>query len=146
MDTNKWKTVSGMIREFPNGSLITRRRGNGEYYYYTHRDNGKVVSTYLGTSESVDKDAVLAEMEQQKRMLAYEKGIEEFRTKRSPEARRINADYLHRVYERTKTLEFYDIPDLMDMAQTPEEAEFFRMIAEYVLRQKQNLAVCECRF
>lgn len=56
------------------------------------------------------------------------------------------AETLHELYNQCKSINFDESYDLLKEAQDKEEAEFFRLVTDYVLRQKQKIVIAEKRF
>ena len=56
------------------------------------------------------------------------------------------AETLHELYNQCKSINFDESYDLLKEAQDKEEAEFFRLVTDYVLRQNQKIVITEKRF
>ena len=56
------------------------------------------------------------------------------------------AEAMHDLYIKCKNLNFDDSPELEVTLESEEEAEFFRLITDFVLQQKQKKAIEEKRF
>lgn len=50
------------------------------------------------------------------------------------------------LYIRAQEINFDDTPSLDAMAETKEEEDFYRMVADFILQQKQKKAIKENRF
>ena len=57
-----------------------------------------------------------------------------------------NKEALHQLYSQCKKINFDESYDLIASAEDSDEADFFRMATELVLKQKQRKAVEENRF
>lgn len=57
-----------------------------------------------------------------------------------------NKEALHQLYAQCKNINFDESYDLIASAQDSDEADFFRMATDLVLKQKQRKAVEENRF
>ncbi len=55
-------------------------------------------------------------------------------------------EILHELYEQCKKIEFNETSDIMSMAETTEEKNFFNLITDYILQQKQKKVIEEKRF
>lgn len=56
------------------------------------------------------------------------------------------AEALHELYNQCKTIEFDESYELLKAAKNKEEEEFFRVITDFILCQKQRAAIEEKRF
>ena len=56
------------------------------------------------------------------------------------------AQKLHELYEECKRMNFTDSSDLVDSAQTAEEADFFDKVCDIILQQKQDKVIETKRF
>lgn len=56
------------------------------------------------------------------------------------------ADTLHELYCQCKNINFDESYDLLKEAKDKEEEEFFRVITDFVLQQKQKIVITEERF
>lgn len=56
------KSYEEMLQKLPRGSIFVRKMGNSYFVYRKRKENGKVVSEYLGNSldESVQKQIELS--------------------------------------------------------------------------------------
>lgn len=57
-----------------------------------------------------------------------------------------NKEALHQLYAQCKSINFDESYDLIASAEDSDEADFFRMATDLVLKQKQKKAVEENRF
>lgn len=57
-----------------------------------------------------------------------------------------NAEALHQLFAQCQKVNFDESYDIIASAQSPEEADFFRMATDLILKQKQKKAVDENRF
>ena len=53
---------------------------------------------------------------------------------------------LHNLYEACRDIEFFETPELINTAQTKEEKDFFSIVTDYILQQKQKRVIEENRF
>lgn len=56
------------------------------------------------------------------------------------------AETLHELYLQCKNINFDESFDLLKEAEDKEEEEFFRMVTDFVLEQKQKTVIAEERF
>ena len=56
------------------------------------------------------------------------------------------SEMLHEFYKTCQEIELGEAFDLISDARTDEEADFIRVVTDYVLQQKQEKAVAEKRF
>ncbi len=56
------------------------------------------------------------------------------------------AEAMHELYIKCKDLNYYDLPEQDLASKSKEEADFYRVIINYVLQQKQKKAIEEKRF
>lgn len=52
----------------------------------------------------------------------------------------------HELYEVCKKLNFDESSELVERAQSAEEAEFFARVSDIILQQKQRMVIAEKRF
>ncbi len=57
-----------------------------------------------------------------------------------------NAEALHQLYVLCKKINFDDSYDIIASAQSQEEADFFRLATDLILKQKQKKVVEENQF
>ncbi|MCQ2105086.1 MAG: hypothetical protein MJZ26_04760 [Fibrobacter sp.] len=57
-----------------------------------------------------------------------------------------NTDALHQLFAQCQKINFDESYDIIASAHSPEEADFFRMATDLILKQKQKKAVEENRF
>ena len=55
-------------------------------------------------------------------------------------------EILHELYEQCKSIDFYETSELVGMAQTKEEKDFFNIVMDFILQQKQKKVIAEKRF
>lgn len=58
----------------------------------------------------------------------------------------LNKEALHQLYAQCKNINFDESYDIIASAEDSDEADFFRMATDLVLKQKQRKAVEENRF
>lgn len=56
------------------------------------------------------------------------------------------SELLHKLYETCQGIDLGEAFDLISDAKTAEEADFIRVLTDYVLQQRQERAVAEKRF
>lgn len=56
------------------------------------------------------------------------------------------SEVLHELYKECQSLDFMDTRDLVKQAETEDEADFIRLITDYILQRKQRRVVAEKRF
>lgn len=56
------------------------------------------------------------------------------------------SEMLHKFYQTCQDIELGESFDLISDAETEEEADFIRVVTDFVLQQKQEKAVSEKRF
>ncbi len=56
------------------------------------------------------------------------------------------SELLHKLYETCQDIDLGEAFDLISDAKTAEEADFIRVVTDYVLQQRQERAVAEKRF
>lgn len=54
--------------------------------------------------------------------------------------------FLKDFYSKCKDLEITDSMSIIEQADTEEEADFFRLISDFILQQKQKQVIAEKRF
>lgn len=57
-----------------------------------------------------------------------------------------NAEALHQLYAQCQKINFDESYDIIASAQTPDEADFFRLATDLILKQKQKKVIEENRF
>lgn len=57
-----------------------------------------------------------------------------------------NVDALHQLYAQCQKINFDESYDIIASAQNQEEADFFRVVTDLILQQKQKKVVEENRF
>ncbi len=57
-----------------------------------------------------------------------------------------NKEALHQLYKQCQKINFDESFDIISSAQNPEEADFFRMATDLILKQKQKKVIEENRF
>lgn len=57
-----------------------------------------------------------------------------------------NKEALHQLYAQCQRINFDESFDIISSAQNPEEADFFRMATDLILKQKQKKVIEENRF
>ena len=57
-----------------------------------------------------------------------------------------NKEALHQLYTQCKKINFDESFDIISSAQAPEEADFFRMATDLILKQKQKKVIEENLF
>ncbi len=140
------KDALKIIKQHPNGSLIKRIRGEKIYYYLNYRESGKVVSAYLGTSDNVNFDFLSEKLSEAKHLIKYAKALNKFNQINNTKEQKRKADFLHDMFQKIQSIEFFDIPILVANAQTDEEKAFIKMISEFSIQLKQDAAIREHRF
>lgn len=55
------------------------------------------------------------------------------------------AEALHKLYNTCKEIEFDESSELILEAESKEEADFFRLVTDFILQQKQRRVVAEKR-
>lgn len=140
------KDILRIIEKHPNGSLITRTRGNKTYYYLNYREAGQVVSNYLGTAEHVDIELVSKKLSSVKHLISYTKAFEKYNKEKSMKMQKQKSDFLHDMFCKIQSIEFFDIPALVTNAKTEEEKVFVKIVSEFALQLKQDAAIKEHRF
>ena len=56
------------------------------------------------------------------------------------------SEVLHELYSQCKEINFTESHEILSHAKSTEEAEFFRVVTDFVLQQKQKKAIEEKRF
>ena len=56
------------------------------------------------------------------------------------------SELLHKLYEECKTLNPTDNQELIPLAKSEEEADFIRVVSDFILQQRQKKAIAEKRF
>ena len=56
------------------------------------------------------------------------------------------SELLHELYNQCKDINFDESPEILSSAQSEEEADFFRIVTDFVLQQKQKKVILEKRF
>ncbi len=57
-----------------------------------------------------------------------------------------NKEALHQLYAQCQRINFDESFDIISSAKDPEEADFFRMATDLILKQKQKKVIEENRF
>lgn len=140
------KNILDVIEKYPNGSLIQRKRGEKVYYYLNHREEGKVVSTYLGTSENCDFGLLSKKLSESKNIVSYVNAFKKYNIQKSKKEQSQKSNYLHNMFLKIQAIEFFDIPELVKNAKSDEEKAFVKMVSEFSLKLKQDAAIREHRF
>lgn len=140
------KNVLSIIEEHPNGSLITRTRGEKTYYYLNYRDGNKVISEYLGTPKTIDIELFSKKLHETKHLVSYSNAINKFNQASSSKMQKQKSKFLHDMFTKIQSIEFFDIPTLVANARSDEEKAFVQMVAEFSLQLKQDIAIKEHRF
>lgn len=65
------------LSKLPKGSLMLRKVNDREYYYLKYRDDGKVVSKYLGPKDRVNIEEVKKAINKRKEMVTVIKRLED---------------------------------------------------------------------
>lgn len=55
-------------------------------------------------------------------------------------------EILHELYNQCGDINFNDSHELISGARSKEEADFFRVVTDFILQQKQKKAIIEKRF
>ncbi len=55
-------------------------------------------------------------------------------------------EILHELYNQCGNINFNDSHEIISSARTEEEADFFRVVTDFILQQKQKRAIDEKRF
>ena len=56
------------------------------------------------------------------------------------------SELLHELYNQCKEINFDESSEILSSAESDEEADFFRIITDFVLQQKQKKVIAEKRF
>ena len=56
------------------------------------------------------------------------------------------AEILHELYHQCSEINFNDSHEIISSAESEEEADFFRIVTDFVLQQKQKKVIEEKRF
>ena len=74
------KRYSEELEKLPKGSIVVRNFGNQSYVYLARREDGKVVSKYLGKDDAVDISALKKELEKRKVITKTLKNLKQEKT------------------------------------------------------------------
>lgn len=56
------------------------------------------------------------------------------------------SEVLHKLYAQCKEIDFTESYEIVSNAESEEEADFFRMVTDFILQQKQKKVIEEKRF
>lgn len=56
------------------------------------------------------------------------------------------SELLHELYNQCKDINFDESPEILSSAKSDEEADFFKIVTDFVLQQKQKKVIAEKRF
>lgn len=56
------------------------------------------------------------------------------------------SELLHELYNQCKDINFDESPEILSSAKSEEAADFFRIVTDFVLQQKQKKVILEKRF
>lgn len=56
------------------------------------------------------------------------------------------SELLHELYNQCKEINFDESPEILSSAKSDEEADFFKIVTDFVLQQKQKKVIAEKRF
>ena len=56
------------------------------------------------------------------------------------------SELLHELYNQCKEINFDESSEILSSAKSDEEADFFRIVTDFVLQQKQKKVIAEKRF
>lgn len=140
------KNILSIIENHPNGSLIMRTRGEKIYYYLNYREGKKVISEYLGTPKTIDIELLSKKLYEAKHLVSYANALKKFNQATSLKVQTRKSDFLHDMFTKIQSIEFFDIPALVANAQSAEEKVFVQMVCEFALQLKQDNAIKEHRF